>query len=284
MATKDNPVSYITSIPNDQISFDVDAFDNFIRSQGVLFIHQRGMRCPVGVIDPNDQQRPHPDHSGCQNGFLYTVAGKVTALFAGNSMQASVQDVGVLDAASVSATFPRFYDEVTDCCEGPRECLLAPFDRLYLSNENIHVVYWQTFEASITGRDRLQFPAVRVQDLVDSMGIRYRQDIDFSVEEGRIVWLNENRPGLDPDSGKGRICSVRYEYRPHWYVKALVHDIRVSQSDNPVTGVRTLTRMPQAVQLQREYLFTGSRDNDPEAPHPDSLRQAPGPRDGSFNP
>jgi hypothetical protein len=268
---------YTTELPDVVVSFDVDAFDRAIRSQGVTFIHYRAMRCPVGMTDMYSPRRPHEDHSGCSNGFLYTKAGKFTCLFTGNGNQASVGEIGIQDGSTVSVTLPRHYDGT----ETP--VYVAPFDRLYLDEENIVVVNWQLFQHDPgSAKDKLNFPAVTVQDLVDAQARRYEQP-DFEVRDGRINWLTGNRPGLDPETGKGLVCSVRYTYRPYWYVRSLIHEVRVSQAENEYTGVREVKRMPQAIVLQREYIFE-KEDRDERAQNPDSPRQVKAPDGPRFGP
>lgn len=263
---------YETDLPDAAISFDVDQFDNAIRSQGVTFVHWRAMRCPVGLIDENDIRRPHEDHSGCSNGFLYTKAGEITCLFTGNSTSTQLTEVGAMDGSSVSITLPRRYDDTG------RPLYIAPFDRLFLKEEELVVPDWQIFRAN-NNREKLRFPAVTIQDLVDSRNNRYT-DQDFSIEAGQIVWTGTNRPGTD-EQGRGLVCSVRFTYRPYWYVKQLLHEVRVSQAADPFTGERRIHRMPQAAVLQREYVFE-KNDNDEEAP--DSPRQVQPPDPSIFGP
>lgn len=256
---------YTTQLPNAAITFDIEAFDEFIRSQGVTFVHYRGMRCPVGMIDEFDTRRPHEDHIGCSNGFLYTKAGEVTCLFLGNGNTTFASEAGLADSSTVSVTLPRFYD---GCDE---RVYPAAFDRLYLAEESIAVVNWQTYRHSVSGTDKLAYPAVRVWELVDSNGNRYHEG-DYEIRQGNIHWISPNRPGLDPETGKGLICSIRYSYRPFFYIKHLVHEVRVSQAENPITGERQVHRMPQAVQLQREYVFHAEQ-KDEQAANPNSPRQ-----------
>jgi hypothetical protein len=252
---------------HDRLSLDAGAFDDAIRSQGVIFVHHRAMKCPVGSSDVYDTHRPHPDHSGCSNGFILTPAGKVTCLFINNSKDSQFQDVGIMDFSTVQAVVPRLYDD------NDEEVLMSPFDRLYLSNEGITVVNWEQKEHTPTGIDKLTFPVVKVQDLIDNLGNRYQQDRDFQITNGSIQW-SDNNPGVDPETGRGRIFSIRYLYTPFFYVKRVLHELRVAQIDGP-TG-RELEKMPQAVLLQREFVFqTEAKDN--LAPYPNSLRQAVGP-------
>jgi hypothetical protein len=273
VATKKPQVVYSNDLPNEAISFDIEAFDNLLRSQGVTFIHYRGTRCPVGMIDEFDTRRPHEDHEGCSNGFLYTKAGEITCLFNGNGTSTSLQDVGVVDGSTVSVTLPRFYDDSTEPVR------IAAFDRMYLSEIGISVSFWQLFRHSPSGIDKLSFPVSTVQDLIDSQGKRYFEG-DFEIRaDGKLAWTAK-KPGLDPETGKGLVCSVRYTYRPYWYVKQLVHEVRVTQAEDPLTGARVINRMPQAVVLQREYVFENA-DRDEQAKDPNDPRQAQA-SDGSF--
>lgn len=268
-------------------SFDVDAFDNAIRSQGVSFVHFRAMRCPVGIIDKDEQRRPHDHHAGCSNGFLYTEAGKLTALFNGNNHDNQQTTVGILADANVHVTFPRFYDKQTEV-EDDVEVEIAPFDRLYLDEPRISVPHWQLVEYNQSGEDRLSFPAVSVTDLVDSRGIRYRQGEHFELTgKGHIKWTSSTRPGYDVDAEKGVVYSIRYRYRPYWYVQRLIHEIRVSQVEKLVdydgNTERRIERLNMDANLQREYVFE-KEDNDPQAPDPSSARQSKSPRSGQFGP
>lgn len=259
-------------LPDDAVSFDVDQFDNAIRNHGVTFEHWRAMACPVGMTDENGGRRPHEDHSGCSNGFLYTKAGEITCLFTGNGTSAQFGPAGILDGSTVSVTAPRTYD-------GSDEPLyIAPFDRLFLAEPNIVVPDWQRFRCNNV-REKLRYPVVRVLDLVDADNRRYTK-ADFTLEAGQIVWTG-NRPGVDPTSGKGLIATCAFVYRPYWYVKHLVHEVRVAQANHPITGAREIVRMPQALVLQREYVFE-KNDNDELAP--DKPRQVQPPDGQRFGP
>lgn len=245
------------------VDFDAQAFDDIIRDKGVPFVHWRAMRCPVGLVDIYDQRRPHEDHSGCSNGFLYTRAGEMNSLFTGNSAQMAQYDIGILTGSSVQVTLPRYYNDPE---QSP--VLVAPFDRLYLPDENIVVVHWQTFLASASGVEKLQFLVVNVADLIDSDGTVYRPG-DYAIDSGRLRWSSGRRPA------PGKVCSVRYTYRPYWYIKQLLHEVRVTQVE-ALDGERVLARMPQSALLQREYIFEKD-DYDPQSRGGDPDRQVKAP-------
>lgn len=238
--------------------FDTDNFLAAIRGHGVDFCHYRGMRCPVGLIDESTDRVMHMNHGNCSNGFLYTEAGSVKAILTGNSMDSKLSGVGMLDGSNVHVTFDTTYRD-SGC-----EVFVAPFDRLYLADENIVVTNWQLVTHRPAEDDRLNFPAVNVQDLIDSRGVSYRQGQDFEVtNEGRIRWLSGG-PGLEPNTNRGRVYSIRYTYRPYWLVSHLAHEIRVVQGQS-ASGGQITKRMPQAAYLQREYVQR-DQSNNPDLP------------------
>ena len=258
--------------PDITVSIGPTAFDVAIGSQGVKLVHMRAMKCPVGLSDPNDIRRTHDDHSGCSNGFIYTKAGEATSLFTGNPNKMDSMDMGLKDGGTVNVTFPRTYDDSDDFVS------IMPYDRLYLNEEAILVPHTQLVQSHETGRDRLDFPAVNVIDLMDSTGARHTSS-EYDITDGQIVWKNGGL-GYDPIFKRGMTYSIRYEYRPYYYVQRLSHQIRVAQEDTE-TG-RVMRRMPQAATLQREYVFL-KNEKDAEAPDPEQ-RQVKGPRFGGFGP
>jgi hypothetical protein len=277
MAKRTSTDSFPMQFPSQAVSFDPNAFDEAIQNHGVEMVHFIAMRCPVGMTDPDDiMRRPHEHHEGCSNGFVYTRAGVVTCLFLGNTKDSQYQDYGRLDGSTVSATFQRHYDDKPD-----KPIKMCQYDRLFLKEEVGTVEDWHTFAASLTGVNRLQFPAVEVELLMDANGKRYTPGLDFSVREGNIHWVNGG-PGIDPKTGKGVVCSVRYSYRPFWYVARMEHEVRVAQVEDDY-GDRAVERMPQQARLQRERWFE-KEERDAEAKNPNSPRQKPGPADGSFGP
>jgi len=276
----------ITDIPNVRISVDPDAFDLAIRSQGVRLVHYTATRCPVGMTDLDDNRRPHEDHAGCSNGFLYERAGIITATLLGNGNQPHLQDVGFVHGASFTTTFPRYYDQDPSCvnCD-PKPFYVAAFDRFFLEEEAILVLTWQLARCNETGVDRLNFPAIGVQRLVDSRGDTYKEGQDFDVIKGAIVWKQDcgRRPMNDLETGRGAIISVRYWYRPFWYCARLLHEIRVAQIESFTGDERRLIQMPQQALLNREFLYLNESQDD-MARDPRSPRQTNAPDDGGFGP
>jgi len=273
------PANIQTVLPEVAITFDTEAFDSLIKSQGVLFQHHIAIRCPVGIIDRHDTlRRPHEHHESCQNGFIYTVVGSFQALLTGNGLNAEFRDPGMADSSQAQASFPRFYSEGEG--DEDQRVYLAPMDRLFWADENIRVPNWELVEAHISGRDRLSFPAVSVLQVIDSRGIRYGAG-DFELVGGQVHWTGDHQPGIDPETDKGRIYSIRYLYRPFFYIKTMGHEIRVTAVEDPLTGERRIEKMPQSATIVREYVFI-NQENDEESAS--TARQHRSPASGSFGP
>jgi hypothetical protein len=83
---------------------------------------------------------------------------------------------------------------------------------------------------------------------------------------------------------RGMVCSVRYLYRPYWYVGAIPHEIRIAQIQNELTGERVVTRMPQACVLHREYVSLNEEQptDQPSNADAESLRRVMGPMYGGY--
>ena len=103
--------------------------------------------------------------------------------------------------------------------------------------------------ARISGR------AVEILDCIDARGNRYHQCTDFEVtQDGLMVW-KDRRPGQEIDTGKGTVFGIRYVYRPFWIVARMIHEIRMVQCDNFMTGERTMAQAPQSALIYREFYF-----------------------------
>jgi hypothetical protein len=240
------PISFPTAM---SVTFDLNAFNEGIKAHGLRFVHYRCMRDVVGLIDKYDSRRPNPSSPSAINGLYYTRGGIVTALCLGNTKETKASDAGMVDSSTAQFTPINHYED------SGKRVFLAPGDRLMLEEESVLVTRHELLEASPTGIDRPKFPAVEVLDCIDAKGIRYFQSEDFDVtQDGLMVW-KDRRPGQEVDTGKGVVFGIRYVYRPAWYVTRLVHEIRMVQSENFMTGERTMLQAPQSALVQREFVF-----------------------------
>lgn len=264
---------------NPTVHFDVQAFDDLIDGHGMTFVHFRAMPCPVGKTDRYDVRKAHEVHAGCSNGFLYQYAGEVVAVATGNTRNKTLVDVGVLNGSAMQVTPARFYAN-----KPTEEVVVAPFDRFYLKDNKAVVVHTQLFEANSSGMEKLSYPVVEVEHLMDNQGQIYEQNVDFIIEKGQVKWSGMRRPAMDPSTSRGAICAVRFRYVPYWYVDRIMHEIRVVKAYDEVEQAIVTQRMPYAVLLQRENAFEGTERHDGMAKDPESPRQAQAPRSGAFGP
>lgn len=240
-------------LPDEAVTLDVAAFDNLVHARGVKLVHYRAIPCPAGLTDENDVHRTHADHSGCNNGFIYKVIGRVTSVFTSNTTDPKHAPEGFYDGSAVVVTFPRFYDDPPD-----KRVMVRPYDRMYLEEEDILVAIWDKTHRRNDGLpDRVEFPIVHVEHLVDSNLAWYTEGIHFDVIQGNIVW----REGMGPIPGT--VYTTWYTYRPYWYVASLIHEIRVTPVPDPIqTDLVAIERMAYAAVLNREYCFRNQVQDD----------------------
>jgi hypothetical protein len=266
------------------LTFDLEAFNDAIRDQGVTLVHYRAMRCPVGMLEIDDNRRPHPHHEDCFNGFIYDKVAAITGLMTGNNKKKSLEDVGFVDFSSVQSSFPQTYDN------SEQKLIIAPFDRFYLDEESANVVMWQVFRHHESGIDRLKYPVACVQGpIIDARGERYHEGADFTVQNGQIKW-GTRRPASEIDVGpgmgngfgtdQGAVCSIRYTYRPYWYVGAIPHELRFAQVQNGFD--RKAVRAPQMCVLHREYVAQNTEQESATATTSEELRKVMAPMYGGF--
>lgn len=261
-----------TELPHTRVSFDVEAFDDALEDHGITFDHYKAFPCPDGLIDLGDFRAPHPDHSGCEGGFIYRKAGEVTLLFMGNSKEKKPDDMGYWDGSSAQVTVPRFYNDQPE-----KRVIFAPFDRLYC-REFLPVETWQKFQCGDGQRERLKYAVQDIVYLRDARGKEYTPGVDVRVANGRIEWIGSAKPMPDVDMGdgyngigktKGVVCGCRYTYLPYYYVGRVLHELRVAKAPD-ADGQRVVQRMPQAVLIHREFIPQGSTGHEPGAPGVDA--------------
>lgn len=242
--------------PQVQQSFDLNRLENFVTGLGVDFTHYKATPSPIGQKDRGDLRRSDGVDTITSNGMIYRCAGKFTATMTDNSREQKKSGGGTLDPSESRLVMPRFYNNI-GVADGDR-IYLMPGDRLYVADPDADVLvanaHKMDFDPDIDNEP--VFPIIRLEDkIVDSRNTEYVENVDFIITNcGNIRWLAGGRnPGIDTDTGKGRIYSIRYLYRAYYYVVSLPKEIRVT---NVTTGgVRAPERMPYFAVIMREYMF-----------------------------
>jgi hypothetical protein len=247
-----------------QESFDLDRLEAFVTGLGVQFLHYKGIPSPIGQKDRGDYRRNDGVDTITSNGMIYKCSGKFTATMTDNSRQRTRGEAGILDPSDSKLVMPRFYDKEQGDASGDR-IYLSPGDRIYVADPEVDVLVSNPQKMDyIPGVDNIpMFPICSLEmPIIDSRNQEYTQDVDFCIaRDGSIRWLDSGKnPGIDPDTGKGRIFSVRYLYRAYWYITNILKEVRVTRVTED--GERKPERMPYHAIATREFMFHNQNKGD----------------------
>ena len=233
----------------DLVSFNLESMDQFIHNNSVLFTHWAAIPSPIGLKDRGDIRRDILD-SIESNGLLYKKIGEFSAAMLNNNHSKSDSDGGSFDTATARITLPRFYND------GVKTIHLAAGDRLFIKDLEIKIANYQRVEYNGKVSDFLQFPALSVEFLVDSLGNEYEQGLHFNLDKnGNISWIpGKSCPGIDMETGKGRVYAVRYLYTAFFYVVELLNEVRIGRVIDE-NGDSVPARMGYQCRIAREYIY-----------------------------
>lgn len=263
-----------------QESFDLDRLDNFVTGLGVEYCHYKGMPSPIGQNDRGDYRRNDGVDTITSNGMIYRCTGKFTATMTDNSRDRKRGEAGVLDPSESKLVMPRFYNK-NGLSDGDR-IYLSPGDRIYIADPQADVLVSNPqkmdYEAGIDNVP--MFPIVSMElPILDSRNIEYTPNVDYCItSDGNIRWIDGGKnPGIDPQTGKGRVYSIRYLYRAYWYITVLLKEVRVTNVTT--NGERAPERMPYHAIAVREYMYhnqnKGDKTNQLKSKDPKRADKAP---------
>ena len=264
-----------------QESFDLDRLDVFVTGLGVEFLHYKGIPSPIGQKDRGDYRRSDGVDTITSNGMIYKCSGKFTATMTDNSRDRKRGDAGVLDPSESKLVMPRFYNK-DGVADGER-IYLSPGDRIYVADPETDVLVSNPQKMDYQeGVDNMpMFPIVKLEmPIIDSRNIEYTEGVDFCItDDGNIRWIAGGKnPGIDPQTGKGRIYSIRYLYKAYWYITVILKEVRVTNVSD-FDGTRNPQRMPYHAIAQREYIYhnqnKGASTNQNKSKDPKRVAQEP---------
>lgn len=251
------PINY--DEPWNEVIVDGFGQDAFLVANGCRFKHYKALPCVLGQPDEGGIRHSHTHEQDgnsdvhCENNFVYVYAGEVFGVFTGNSKQQTNMAPGFLNNSTAMVTFNRYYrgtDKLASFteydklipCESPKEFFHSNFEKL---------------EHNPQGIDRCQFKITEMEFLYDSDGKFYNEGTDFVINSlGQISWTSTgNRPGFSNVTDKPKIISVRYKYSPYFYVKQMMHEVRIVPQVNPYTGEMQQKKMPMQALVQVDWVF-----------------------------
>lgn len=247
------------------MSFDLTKQDKFVTSLAVDFLHYKAIPSPIGQKDRGDYRRSDGVDTITSNGMVYKLAGTFSATMTDNSREQRNSPGGVVDPSQSRLILPRFYNK-NGLADGDR-IYLAPGDRLYIADPDadVKVSNYQKIDYEAGIDNVAMFPIEELEKgcpIIDSRNIEYIQGVDFMItRDGNIRWLDGGKnPGIDPDTGKGRVYSVRYLYKAYWYVTTIPKEVRVTNVTT--NGQRSPQRMPYHAVVVREYIYHNQNKGD----------------------
>jgi hypothetical protein len=274
--------------PITQHSFNITFDDFFVTSSGIDYSHWKAMPSPIGLKDRGDYRRDGLDVL-TSNGMLYVCAGVFTGCETDNTTDKKRTDGGIIDPSVSRLILPRFYNTTKSVAgsvnnnpvDDGKRIYLAPGDRLYVSDPdaNVKVSNYQKMTYEV-GPNVPMFPIIELEiPIIDSRNISYVQGLDYCItSDGNINWMaGGSNPGIDPETGKGRVYSIRYLYKAFHYVVSLPKEVRMT---NITTGgVRVPERLAYYAVIQREYIWHSQNRGDPknqsQSPTPQRAVQEP---------
>ena len=141
---------------------------------------------------------------------------------------------------------------------------VRPFDRLTALDYECR--YQQLVEHSITGVDRLRYPALEIEFL-STASKQYYPDTDFVINEsGHIQWISQNQPSFDQVASRGEIYTISYTARPTFIVVNLMHEGRFTTGYDALTGEQAAILLPQMALVRRAHLFFNTDTHEPPLP------------------
>jgi hypothetical protein len=255
----------------ESVAFDAQAWDDAVSAHGLTFIHWQAMPDPIGLQSKYDSRKPDAvNNPNVFNGFYYVKMGELQAIMSGNTKETKATAGGIVDSGIAQFTpatrYLCFKNEI------PQRVYLSPYDRFYLKDEDIFVPRGELIEASITGVDRATFPVEKVINIVDADGISYDSSC-YTIDKGLIHW-KDKRPSFNVEVNKGKVYSIKYLLRPFFYVHRLIHELRLMQILDEMTGDHKLIPVNQSCIVQREYMFQ-NKQVDPSNPNQEGAIPAP---------
>jgi hypothetical protein len=259
--------------PLTEHSFNILFDDAFVTGSGIDYTHWKALPSPIGLKDRGDYRRDGLDVLTA-NGMLYVCSGVFTGAETDNTTDRKRTDGGVVDPTVSRLILPRFYNTTvstagtvnTNPVDNGKRIHLDIGDRLYVTDPAANTkVPWSQRMTYEVGENIPMFPIIELEvPIIDSRNIQYTQGVDFCITaNGNICWMPGGKnPGIDPQTGKGRVYSIRYLYRAFYYVVSLPKEVRMTNITT--NGVRVPERLASYAVIQREYVWHSQNRGDPK--------------------
>jgi len=261
-------------IPNDfgspwpAVRDDLQAYSQFIANLGIVFQHWMAIPYVIGDeegggIRQYDERNVELDNGLIyDNGFVYKYVGDVYGIFQGHSKDLKQLPPGFYADSVAYVSFNKFYKNSTKRAAFAEFDKLIPIDCPGRDMTEIWTINFEKIRHNPVGFDKLQYPALEIDFIQDNRGVIYEEITDYVLKDGGIQWVpSGTQPGISNVTNKGRILGVRYKYKPLFYVKQMVHEMRVHATFDDDGEVR-VQRGPTQCAVQVDWVFLESLKED----------------------
>lgn len=241
-------------------AFNRDQIESLLLTKGISGIHYKhalnpDMESVNGVVNPNTKE--------AQWGVRYYQARPIKIVPQNFALQHQLNAQGIWGLHTVMLNVTGYYLDLNQ--EGKRDIVqVAPYDIILLdkdsSGKGVTTEVRQKFEYNPNGPMKLNYRVEGVDYLADRER-RYVQDQDFSIVDGKIVWLPAGRkPSFV--NGKGAVMSIVYYIKPVYVVKNVPHSIRILPSNSTGHGglPREAMYAPQLLIAQQTWIRQDSQE------------------------
>ena len=247
-------------LPDPQL--DPVAFEELIRNRGIRFRLDKSSYCPN--VKDLDGRIHSPDCKICFNGLIYYTSCEIRGIFQQGKYERLQEIVGGWSIGEAVVTFSAYTDSPEGEIGKGVPIDVRPFDRLTALDYSFR--HTQLVEHSITGVDRLRYPALSVE-FISTASKRYYPDSDFVINpDGHIKWLTQSQPSFDQVASRGEIYTISYTARSSYIVVNNLHESRWTTGYDPVTNEQSAILLPQMSLIRRVHLFFNMDTHEPPLP------------------
>lgn len=236
-------------------AFNRNQIESLLLTKGISGLHYKhalnpDMESVNGVVNPNTKE--------AQWGVRYYECRQIKVVPQNFALQHQLNVQGIWGLHTVMLNITGYYLDLNK--EGGKDVVYAsPYDLIVLDKDpagnGVTVEMRQRFEFNPNGPMKLNYRIESVDYLADKER-KYEQDQDFSIVDGKIVWLKNcnNRPAFT--NGKGAVMSIVYYIKPVYVVKNVPHSVRILPSNSIGHGglPREAMYAPQLLIAQQSWI------------------------------
>ncbi len=229
------------------------SWDQLIQQRGIRFLHKISAPCP-NIKRVNDNNHD-PDCTLCdRSGILFIQTKEIFGVFGSNTLQKIFETQGEWEIGTAVITFPAKYIDGL-------EADFAYNDQLECPDFQIRIADLKEYRPTSDNRQKLRYPIVKVQNITSvrsNVLFTFTEGTDFKITSGEIEWLIT--PAFNATTLIGEVLSITYTANPVYNVLSVIHELRVTQEYDIATGTKVARRLPQQIQVRRDFLNNSSNE------------------------